>query len=86
MRFIMAHLFERTWKMRLESPAMTNSSKQILESVAQHAARLKARLAETRAAIRRGREDAGEAAGDADGDGDGDEDAGGGKVLPFVRR
>jgi hypothetical protein len=64
---------------------MTNSSKQILESVAEHAVRLKARLAETHAAIRRGREDVGNVAGDAGGDEDG-EDAGGGKVLPFVRR
>lgn len=67
---------------------MTDSSKKILESVAQRTARLKVRLAETQAAIRRGREDAGASAEPApseDGEGDGGEDRPS-NVLPFVRR
>ncbi|MBB5711921.1 hypothetical protein [Sphingomonas xinjiangensis] len=64
---------------------MTNNSKQILDSVAEHAARVKARLAETHAAIARARADAAEGdAGAADGSDDAD-GAGRSNVIALVR-
>ena len=66
---------------------MTNSSRQILNAVAEQAARLKARLADTHAAIRRGREDAAGADGDLPATTERDDaETGRSNVLSFVRR